>query len=147
MSFNNQYMEILIHRWGKIHTLPILAQQGRHNIEMQAQEEEAVASTSNRWRNLKVHLLLYQNQRAHSTKLLLLQEKLKFNQQRISTHSRSDLTHQIEMPEMWVDILLAEVLAVYKGSNNKNSLISINNHWGPNHLLVPLMEEEDLIAL
>ena len=87
MSFNNQDMEIRIHRWEKTHTLLILAQQGRHNIEMQVQEEEAVASTTLKWRNLKVHLLLYQNQRARSTKLLLLQEKQKFNQQRISTHS------------------------------------------------------------
>ena len=106
----------------------IQVQQGRHNTEMQVQEEVALTSIIHRMRNLKVRLLLYQNQRARSTRSLLLQVKLKFNQQRISTHSHLDLIHQIEMPEILVDVLLAEVLVAGKGSNNKNRLISINNH-------------------
>lgn len=102
----------------------IQVQQGRHNIEMQVQEEVALTSITHKMRNLKVRLLLYQNQRARSTRSLLLQVKLKFNQQRISTHSHLDLIHQIEM----LEVLLAEVLVVGKDSNNKNRLISINNH-------------------
>ena len=146
MSLNNLDMEIQIHRWEKIHILLIRAQRGQRNTEMQVQEKVAATSIIHKWRSLKVHHWLCPNHRAHSIRSHLLLVKIRSSQQHISTHSHSDLTLLIEMQVVQGDILLAEILVVYKGSNNKNSLISISNLWDPNHLLVQLWVEEDLTA-
>ena len=87
MSFNNQDMEIRIHRLERILILPTLVQQGQLSIGMRVQEKEVAISIIHRWKNLKVLHLLSRGNKAHSTRSPHRLEKRKYNLLHISIHS------------------------------------------------------------